>query len=175
MSTLTDHQSEIGQHAGRAPSDPARVGTRAGATDDDPVTGPTPVLDLADGHLHVSSRRDVTVASVDGGLDDALAERLAPLVTRATDGAVAVVLDLDQATILERRAVLTLCDALADGVTDRCIVAGRLSGRLVLERWGIDEAFVVFTSVADALQARSFLESGYGTGWMTRTEVQARR
>ncbi len=175
MSALAQHHDDVGHDLGTAPSDPARVGTRKGATDDGPVTGATPVLDLADGHLHVSTRRDVTVVSIDGALDDALADRLAPVVAAAVADATAVVLDLDQATILERSAVTTLCRALPDGEVERCIVAGRLSGRLVLERWGIDEDYVIFMSVPDALQARSFHENGYGTGWMTRTEVQARR
>ena len=34
-----------------------------------------------------------------------------------------------------------------------------------LDRWDVPSRFVVFTSVADALQAREFAASGYGTGW----------
>lgn len=179
MAALADHHQDAGLGGsgavrGLPASDPSNVGTRTGASETGPITGPMPVLDLADGHLHVSMRRDVTVVSIDGGLDIALADQLAPLVHDATEAADAVVLDLDQATILEQDAVLALCRSLPAEVP-RCIVAGRLSGRLMLERWGVDEDFVVFMSVADALQARSFLHSGYGTGWMTRTEVAARR
>lgn len=147
--------------------DAAAMGTRAGATHADPPTGPMPVLDLADGHVHVSVRRDVVIVQIDGGLDDLLAAHLAPAIESAVDGAVAVVLDLDQVTLLDRTGLETVCHALdgIDDVTDRCIVAGRLSGRLVLERWDVPERYAVFTSVPDALQARAFVESGYGNGW----------
>lgn len=159
-----------------ASSDAARVGTRTGATDDVAVTGPLPVLDLADGHLHVSLRRDVTIVEIDGGLDDALAAELAPLVATALQDAEAVVLDLDQTTLLDRTALEAVLAPILDAADaiDRCIVSGRLSGRLVLERWEILDEFVVFSSIADALQARAFVESGYGTGWASSREIAAR-
>ena len=145
--------------------------TEQHSADDTVVTGPLPVLDLADGHLHVTTRRDVTLVEVDGGLDDALADELVPLLGAAVDDAGAVALDLDHATLLDQSALDALCGLILDLDVDRCIVAGRLSGRLVLERWGVLERFVVFSSVADALQARAFLESGYGTGWSTGPEL----
>jgi len=162
--------------SGPAASDPATVGTRTGATDDALVTGPLPVLDLADGHLHVSLRRDVTIVEIDGGLDDALAAELAPLVATALQEAEAVVLDLDQTTLLDRTALEAVVAPLVDSAheIDRCIVSGRLSGRLVLERWDILDEFVVFSSIPDALQARAFVESGYGTGWASSREIAAR-
>lgn len=142
------------------------VGTRPGASDTDVVTGPMPVVDLVGGHLHVSVRRGVTIVAVDGGLDDALAAVLAPAIDAAVGGSNAVVLDLDQVTLLDRSALDTVCAAI-DGERDisRCIVAPRLSSRLVLERWDIPKTFAVFGSVPDALQARTFVESGYGDGW----------
>lgn len=147
------------------------VGTRPGASDTDEPTGPMPVVDLAGGHLHISVRRDVLVLAVDGGLDDDLASMLAPAIERAVDGAAAAVLDLDQVTLLDRSGLEAICDAFDGGgdggdPTTRCLVAGRLSGRLVLDRWEIPERYAVFTSVPDALQARAFIESGYGNGWM---------
>jgi anti-anti-sigma regulatory factor len=87
--------------------------------------------------------------------------------TRPGAGTDAVVLDLDQVTLLDEGAFSQLAaafDEATDGV-ERCIVASRLSGRMVLERWGATEDYGVFTSVADALQARTFLANGYGTGW----------
>jgi anti-anti-sigma regulatory factor len=143
------------------------VGTRVGASDIDPVTGPMPVVDIADGHLHVSARRDVTIVALDGGLDDALAAEVTPELASATAGAAAVALDLDRVTLLDRTALEAVCavlDALPDDV-DRCIVSGRLSGRLVLDRWDVGARFAIFSSIADALQARTFVASGYGNGW----------
>lgn len=142
------------------PADETRV-------DDEYVTtGPVPIVALADGHLHLSTRRDVLLAAVDGGLDDDLAATVVPALAEAIDGAEAVVLDLDQATLLDRSAVEALCDVLSNAAdAESCVVAARLSGRLVLERWGLPRDVAVFTSVADALQARTFIESGYGSGW----------
>jgi anti-anti-sigma regulatory factor len=146
--------------------DPAAMATRPGASDIEAVTGPMPVLDL-DGHLHVASRRGVTIVAIDGGLDDALARSLVPAIRTAAAGASAVILDLDQVTLLDRTALDVICEVIEGlpAVTARCVVAGRLSGRLVLERWGLPGRFTLFTSVADALQAREFDASGYGNGW----------
>ena len=146
--------------------DPAEMAIRPGASDIEAVTGPMPVLDL-DGHLHVASRRGVTIVAVDGGLDDALARSLVPAIRRSVAGASAIVLDLDRVTLLDRSALESICAVIEElpAVTARCVVAGRLSGRLVLERWGLPDRFTLFTSVADALQAREFDASGYGTGW----------
>ncbi len=154
--------------------DPADVGTRSGASDDAAVTGPLPVVDLADGHLHVSIRRGVTILEIDGGLDDELAEALIPLLARSLVDAHAVVLDLDQTTLLDRSALESVCDSLlgAGQSLERCVVSGRLSGRLVLERWDVPGRFAVFSSVPDALQARAFIESGYGTGWACSGELR---
>lgn len=176
MSTIspdTDEVVEVDATVGsgaaeRSSLDVNDVGTRPGATDNEVVTGPMPVVDLVDGHLHVFLRRGSTVVQIDGGLDDALATMLAPAIETAVADAVAVVLDLDQVTLLDKSALDTVCAALdAAAGESRCIVAGRLSGRLVLERWKIPETFAVFSSVADALQARTFVESGYGEGWST--------
>lgn len=160
-----------------SPDGVAEMGTRTGASDDDAVTGPMPVVDLAEGHLHVSLRRGVTILTIDGGLDDDLGTVVAPLVASAIEGSDAVILDLDQTTLLDRTALEAVVDrVLAAGPgLDRCIVSGRLSGRLVLERWEVLERFVVFSSVADALQARAFVESGYGTGWASSHDIERRR
>lgn len=151
--------------------DPADVGTREGAADDVAVTGPMPVIDLAGGHLHLTERRGVTILEIDGGLDDTLAASIVPLIDAALDGVDAVVVDLDHTTLLDRSAVEAVCDVIAarGPALERCVVTGRLSARLVLERWDIPVSFVVFSSVPDALQAREFVASGYGPGW-TRSE-----
>lgn len=158
------------RQAARSPAVDLRdVGTRTGATDTDVGTGPVPVVDLADGHLHVWHRRGVTIVGLDGGLDDALAAVVAPAVAQAVADAEAVILDLDHVTLLDRTALTAVCEAIdaVPGESTRCIVAGRLSGRLVLDRWFVPDSYAVFTSVADALQARTFVESGYGHGWST--------
>lgn len=147
--------------------------TEQHSADDTVVTGPVPILDLADGHLHVSTRRGVTLVAIDGGLDDTLAEELVPLLRSSTVEATALILDLDQTTLLDQSALEAVCFLILDLDVERCVVAGRLSGRLVLERWGIPERFVVFSSVADALQARAFVESGYGTGWASGPDLLA--
>jgi anti-anti-sigma regulatory factor len=133
----------------------------------EPDTGPMPALELHDGRVRVHVHRDVTVVTLDGGLDEAFADVVAPMLPGALAGAVAAVLDVDQVTLLDEVAFGRLADAFADASVDadRCIVASRLSGRMVLERWGVTSRFGVFTSVADALQARTFLANGYGEGW----------
>lgn len=173
MTTITPHLMSAG--SGDVDPPPIRssaldlhdVGTRTGANDIDAETGPVPVVDLADGHLHVSRRRRVTIVELDGGLDDALADVVAPAIAAAVADADAVILDLDHVTLLDRSALTTVCAAIdtVPGENTRCIVAGRLSGRLVLDRWFVPDTYAVFTSVPDALQARTFLESGYGHGW----------
>jgi hypothetical protein len=170
MSTITPDAVATdagGPERGFGRLEAASMGTRSGATDIEAVTGPLPVVDLGGGHLHVTTRREVTIVSLDGGLDDALAADIVDTFTDVVAGAAAVVLELDHVTLLDRTALDTLL-AVLDGLPPDepcCLVAGRLSGRLVLDRWSVPGRFVVFTSVADALQAREFKASGYGTGW----------
>jgi anti-anti-sigma regulatory factor len=153
--------------------DPAEaLGTRFGDGADDPVTGPMPAIELRDGHVRVHVRRDVTIVTLDGGLDDALADAVCPVLGGVLAGAGAVVLDLDQVTLLGEGPCQRLLQAFeaATAGLDRCVVASRLSGRMVLERWGVTAHHGVFTSVADALQARAFLANGYGAGWQPTDE-----
>ena len=143
------------------------VGTRPGDGADDPVTGPMPALALHDGRLQVHTRRDVTIVTLDGGLDEAFAMEVAPTIAGHLAGVEAVVLDVDQVTLLDQAGFEILAEAFgrATAGIDCCIVASRLSGRMVLERWGATHDHAVFTSVADALQARAFAANGYGDGW----------
>jgi anti-anti-sigma factor len=142
-------------------------GTRPGASVHGPVTGSMPALELHDGRMQVHIQRDVLVVTLDGGLDEAMAREIAPTVAGALAGADAVVLDVDQVTLLDQAGFEILAEAFRQATAgiDCCIVASRLSGRMVLERWGVTDDHAVFTSVADALQARAFLASGYGDGW----------
>lgn len=152
----------------RTPDQATTIGTRVGDAADDPVlTGPMPVLELDDGRLRVHAHRDVTIVALDGGLDDAFVDGVAPTLGGVLAGAEAVVLDVDQVTLLDEAAFRRLAsafDAAASGAP-RCIVASRLSGRMVLERWGVTSDHALFTSVPDALQARTFAGDGYGDGW----------
>ncbi|HEX4902047.1 MAG TPA: hypothetical protein VFV42_04505, partial [Acidimicrobiales bacterium] len=120
-----------------------------------------------DGRLRVRVEKDVTVVALDGGLDAQMADEVVPGLPGVLAGVDAAVLDVDQVTLLDEAAFARVADAF-DAATDgleRCVVASRLSGRLVLERWGATSRFGVFTSVADALQARAFRGDGYGPGW----------
>lgn len=147
--------------------DPGRLGVRRGDGADDPVTGPMPAVDLHDGRVRVHVDKGVTVVSLDGGLDAAFAAQIAPTLARVLVGAEAVVVDLDQVALLDEDGIAALEQVLdaAAGPAERCLVAPRLSGRMVLERWGVTQRCPVFTSVADALQARAFQANGYGDGW----------
>lgn len=163
MSTISpDHVNQ-----GPAGTDPRALATRPGASELETVTGPLPVLDLEEGHLHVTSRRDVTIVAIDGGLDDELAGSLVDPLREVLADAGAVVVDLDRVTLLDRSALEQVCAVVEElpDCTPRCLVAGRLSGRMVLDRWDVPARFAVFGSVADALQAREFVSSGYGDGW----------
>lgn len=132
-----------------------------------PDSGPLPAFQLHDGRVRVHDHRGVTVVALDGGLDRVLAEEVAPTLDGLLAGTVAVVLDLDQVALLDQDAFEHLLVAFEASTADAvcCIVASRLSGRMVLERWGVVERHGVFTSVADALQARTFEAAGYGQGW----------
>lgn len=140
---------------------------RVGASMDEAVTGPLPIIDLVEGHLHVTERRNVVIASLDGGLEASLAERVTPELMRVVGDAEAVILDIDRTTLLDRSALDTVLDALdtAPEAAPRCLIAGRLSGRMVLDRWMVSNRYAIFSSVPDALQARAFAASGYGNGW----------
>lgn len=153
--------------------DPGLLGTRPGAGAHDPVTGPMPALALHDGRMQIHSERDVLIVTLDGGLDEAFAREVAPTIPDALAGADAVVLDVDQVTLLDQAGFDILHEAFGQATAgiDCCIVASRLSGRMVLERWGVTERHAVFMSVADALQARAFLANGYGDGWQPETHT----
>lgn len=169
MATIRPNLSTVDRDASPSTASLSTAGTRPGATVSDPVTGPLPVLTLVDGHLEVTVRRGVTILALDGALDDRLAESVDAPIHRAVEASEAVLLELDRVTLLDRTAidrVLAALDSAPEGAP-RSVVAGRLSGRLVLERWDVAGRFAIFTSVPDALQALAFAESGYGDGWAT--------
>lgn len=58
---------------------------------------------------------------------------------------------------------------LVGGLVDTCgavaVTARRQTAHVILQRSGISQQCVVFTSVADALQALRLADAGYGPGW----------
>ena len=141
------------------------IGARTGDVADGPVTTEHPVLTVADGRVHVREVRGATVVRLDGGLDDAFAAEVQEAIVAATAGADAVIVDLDRVTLLEPEALGAVLRHAGGPDAARCVVAPRLSGRMVLDRWGASGEHAVFTSIADALQARTFAADGYGRGW----------
>ena len=132
-----------------------------------PPTGPMPALLLEHGHVQVGEHGDVTVLTLDGGLDADFVDAVLPTVVAAAGAASALVVDLDQVTLLDEASCVRLIDRVRVAVGDApmCVAASRVSARAVLERWGVAEHVTVFGSVADALQLRAFADSGYGTSW----------
>lgn len=133
---------------------------------DFPVTGPMPAISLAGGHLWVHDHDDVTILAVDGGLDAELTDEIGDAFLTTLLSSTCLIIDLDDATLLNPSGVNALLDlAATHGKQSICLVAGRLSSRLVLERWGVTSRVALFGSTADALQARTFSDCGYGNGW----------
>lgn len=123
---------------------------------------------FADGHLRAWRHAGAVVASIDGALDRSLAELLESPLRSIVVGASHVIIDVDRAVLADKVGVATAVTAVRDAgddSTELCLVASRMSSRLLLARWGIDTSVPVFTSVADALQALTFQLAGFGDGW----------
>ena len=100
MSTISRADVAAGDPGDHRP-DPVELATRPGASPLEPVTGPLPVVDLDDGHLHVTTRREVTIVSIDGGLDHDLSASILPSFADVVGTAKAVVVELDHVTLLD--------------------------------------------------------------------------
>lgn len=146
---------------------PGRRGTRG---------GPAAPAWATDRRLEVTTRGRVAIVALHGGLDEVVATMLIPALTNAARGRDAVVLVLDDVTLLDRAALVKVCTVIdvLPRPSSCCIVAGRLSGRMVLRRWGLQRSLAIFSSVGDALQARTFAEIGYGPGWSPAARLQER-
>lgn len=139
-------------------------------TGQDELIGHPVELTAVDARVAVSQRGPCVVIAPAGGLDAVLADEIVGTVAAIARTALASILDVEQITLLDRAAfdvLLAGFEQSTDG-RDRCLVANRLSGRLVLDRWGVSDRLATFGSVADALQARSFAADGYGLGWVPR-------
>lgn len=145
------------------------VGTEGRApTGRDELIGQPVELTPIDARVAVSQRGSCTVIAPAGGLDAELSNEIVDSIAAIARTALASILDLEQITLLDRAAfdVVLAGFEQSTGGRDRCLVANRLSGRLVLDRWGVSDRLAMFGSVADALQARSFAADGYGLGWV---------
>lgn len=119
------------------------------------------------------TRAEVTVVRLDGVLDADLLAGLGPTLD-ALGRPVAV--DLGTVTLVDAAAVRGMVDRLTscataslvpppDGRSPVCLVCDRLTGRMLLREWGVEERLPVFQSVGDAVQAHLFADAGYGEGW----------
>lgn len=83
--------------------------------------------------------------------------------TAATAGTEAVAIDVTDAVLGDRHALVELAAVRwPDGVAV-CVVCHRLSGRRLLIKAGL--RLPVFASVQDAVQARVLEAAGFGSGW----------
>lgn len=103
----------------------------------------------------------VRVVHIEGcATDDDLRDVLATL----QDHPGPTVLDLADLTLVGT-GVAELVAGLVDTCGAVCVTARRHTAHVILQRSGITQQCVVFTSVADALQSLRMAEAGYGAGW----------
>ena len=80
------------------------------------------------------------------------------------------VLDLADLTLVGA-GVAELVGALVDTCGAVCVTARRHTAQVILQRSGISQQCVVFTSVGDALQSLRMADAGYGSGWDAPAEA----
>jgi hypothetical protein len=98
--------------------------------------------------------------------DDDLRDALAAL----HDHAGPTVLDLSDLTLVGP-GVAELVGGLVDTCGAVCVTARRHTAQVILQRSGISQQCVVFTSVGDALQSLRLADAGYGAGWADPLEA----
>jgi hypothetical protein len=109
----------------------------------------------------------VRIIHVEGcATDDDLRDAL----TSLRDHTGPTVLDLAELTLVGP-GVAELVGGLVETCGAVCVTARRHTARVILQRSGINDLCVVFTSVGDALQALRHAEAGYGAGWSERLEA----
>lgn len=113
---------------------------------------------------HVEGARVIHVEGC--ATDDDLRQAL----TSLRDHAGPTVLDLAELTLVGP-GVAELVAGLVETCGAVCVTARRHTARVILQRSGIPDLCVVFTSVGDALQALRLAEAGYGAGWDERLEA----
>lgn len=80
------------------------------------------------------------------------------------------VLDLSYLTLVGP-GVAELVGGLVGTCGAVCVTARRHTAQVILQRSGISNLCVVFTSVGDALQSLRLAEAGYGAGWSGHLEA----
>lgn len=86
------------------------------------------------------------------------------------DHAGPTVLDLSDLTLVGS-GVAELVGGLVDTCGAVCVTARRHTAQVILQRSGISQQCVVFTSVGDALQSLRLADAGYGAGWAAPVEA----
>lgn len=110
---------------------------------------------------------DVRIVHVDGcATDDDLRHALATLLHHSGP----TVLDLADLTLVGT-GVAELVGGLVETCEAVAVTARRPTAQVILNRSGISQQCVVFTSVGDALQALRMAEAGYGAGWTEPVEA----
>lgn len=107
---------------------------------------------------HVDGARVIHVEGC--ATDDDLRQALSMLRHHAGP----TVLDLAELTLVGS-GVAELVAGLVETCGAVCVTARRHTARMILQRSGIPDLCVMFTSVGDALQALRLAEAGYGAGW----------
>lgn len=79
-----------------------------------------------------------------------------------------VIIDLSDGILVSQQPMEAAL-AIAGGATGDsdavCVICSRVSGLMLLRRWGIARTTAVFTTVHDALQAELLRRDGFGNGW----------
>lgn len=107
---------------------------------------------------HVQGARIVHIEGC--ATDDDLRHALSSLQHHAGP----TVLDLADLTLVGS-GVAELVGGLVDTCGAVCVTARRHTAQVILQRSGISQQCVVFTSVGDALQSLLLADAGYGSGW----------
>lgn len=111
--------------------------------------------------VRVDQLDGVRVVHIEGcATDDDLRDALASL----RDHAGPTVLDLAELTLVGS-GVADLVGGLVETCGAVCVTARRHTAQVILQRSGISQQCVVFTSVGDALQSLQLADAGYGPGW----------
>ncbi len=117
--------------------------------------------------VRVDAVDGVRVVHIEGcATDDDLRTALAHLTHHPGP----TVLDLADLTLIGH-GVADLVGGLVDTCGAICVTARRHTAQVILQRSGISQHVVVFTSVGDALQSLRLAEAGYGPGWGTEVPV----
>lgn len=139
-----------------------------------PVPSSTPLIGDPDAatEAYAGLRRDVLrgvlVLAPRGVLDRSSLRQLDDAISDDEDRPVAI--DLTECTLVER-SVLERLDPRRWARTSAqvCLICNRLTGRQLMARTGVIHRFSLFHRVEDALQSRIMADSGYGTGWESRS------